>query len=95
MMFAPPVAYTAATRNVAVHDDYFKAKSLTVSKGTTVKWTWKDKGKHDVTVAKGPAIFRSSTKRSGTYSHKLTKKGTYQFVCTVHAPDMKMTIKVK
>jgi plastocyanin len=95
MISAHPVAHTAATKNVAVHDDYYAAKAITVKKGATVKWTWKDKGKHDVAVSKGPAIFRSSVKRKGTFSHKMTKRGSYTLVCTVHAPDMKMTIKVK
>ncbi len=81
--------------HVAVRDNVFVKSALTVSVGTKVRWNWKGTGKHDVTVVTGPQHFRSATKRSGHYTHKLTKRGTYQFVCTVHAPDMKMTITVK
>jgi plastocyanin len=85
----------AATKTVQVKDNKFVAKSITVKKGTTVKWVWKGKAPHDVSVTKGPAKFKSSVKTSGSFSKKLTKAGTYSIVCTIHAPDMKMTIKVK
>jgi plastocyanin len=85
----------AATKSVQVKDNKFVAKSITVKKGTTVKWVWKGSAPHDVTVTKGPAKFKSSVKTSGSFSKKLTKAGTYSIVCTIHAPDMKMTIKVK
>jgi plastocyanin len=85
----------AATKSVQVKDNKFVAKSITVKKGTTVKWVWKGEAPHDVAVTKGPAKFKSSVKTSGSFSKKLTKKGTYSIVCTIHAPGMKMTIKVK
>jgi plastocyanin len=85
----------AATKTVQVKDNKFVATKITVSKGTTVKWVWKGKAPHDVSVTKGPAKFKSSIKTSGSYSKKLTKKGTYNLVCTIHAPGMKMTITVK
>ncbi len=85
----------AATKTVQVKDNKFVASSITVSKGTTVKWVWKGKAPHNVKVTKGPAKFSSSTKVKGSFSKKLTKKGTYSLLCTIHAPGMKMTIKVK
>lgn len=84
----------AATKSVQVKDNKFVAKSITVKKGTTVKWIWKGKAPHDVSVTKGPVKFKSSVKTSGSFSKKLTKAGTYRIVCTIHAPDMKMTVKV-
>ena len=85
----------AATTTVQVKDDKFVAKSITVKKGTTVKFVWKGKAPHNVTVTKGPAKFRSTTQVKGSYSKKLTKAGTYTLLCTIHAPGMKMTVKVK
>ncbi len=85
----------AATKTVQVKDNKFVANKLTVSKGTTVKWVWKGKAPHNVTVTKGPAKFKSTTQVKGSFSKKLTKKGTYTILCTIHAPGMKMTIKVK
>jgi plastocyanin len=85
----------AATKTVQVKDNKFVAKSITVSKGTTVKWVWRGDAPHDVTVTKGPAKFKSKVQTSGSFAKKLTKKGTYSIVCTIHAPGMKMTVKVK
>lgn len=85
----------AATKSVQVKDNKFVARSITVKKGTTVKWVWKGKAPHDVSVSKGPAKFKSKIQTSGRFSKKLTKAGTYTIICTIHQPDMKMTIKVK
>ncbi|MDX6688178.1 MAG: hypothetical protein QOF86_4306 [Baekduia sp.] len=85
----------AATTTVQVKDNKFAPTSITVKKGTTVKWVWKGKAPHNVTVSKGPAKFRSTTQVKGSYSKKLTKAGTYTILCTIHAPGMKMTLKVK
>ncbi|QEC47703.1 hypothetical protein FSW04_09040 [Baekduia soli] len=85
----------AATRTVSVKDNVFVAKSITIRKGSTVRWVWKGSAPHNVTVTKGPVKFRSSTKVKGSYSKKLTRRGTYTILCTIHAPGMKMTIHVK
>jgi plastocyanin len=91
----PATALAAGTRTVSVKDDAFKSKSITVSKGTRIKWVWHGTSLHNVTVTKGPVKFRSSTKTSGSYSRTLSKKGTYRILCTVHAPSMKMTVTVR
>ena len=88
----------AATRNVNVGDDYFlrkgKAPTVTVSKGTRVTWKWVGKDLHNLAVTRGPVKFRSSYKEDGTFSRKLRRTGTYKIVCTIHQPDMRMTLKV-
>ena len=91
--FAVPAAATGATR-VQARDDFFSTTSLTVSKGTTVKWVWKGSNKHNVATTSGPMSFRSPLQKKGTYKKKLKKKGTYKLLCTVHAPDMAMTVTV-
>jgi plastocyanin len=88
------VSAFGATKTVAVKDDVFAPKSITVKKGTTVKWTWHGSQPHNVTVTSGPAKFHSATQKRGSYSKKLTKKGTYKIVCTIHAPGMSMKVKV-
>ena len=87
--------FGAATKTVNVRDNRFDPASLTVTAGTTVKWVWKGKAPHNVKVTKGPATFASTTQTKGSFSKKLTKKGTYSIVCTIHAPGMKMTVKVR
>jgi plastocyanin len=85
----------ASTKTVQVKDNKFVPTSITVRHGTTVKWVWKGKAPHNVTVTKGPKKFKSTTQTKGSFSKKLNTKGTYQILCTIHAPDMKMTVKVK
>ena len=94
-----PVATTAATKSLKIGDDWFVKKgspsTITVKAGTKVTWKWTGHAPHDVSVVKGPKIFRSGDKVKGTYSVKVTKKGTYKIVCFIHQPDMRMTLKVK
>jgi plastocyanin len=90
----------AATKSVEVDDNYFVHEhgtpTVTVKKNDTVRWRWEGKNPHNVTVTSGPVKFHSSTKKSGTFTKKFTRKGTYRIVCTIHADSgMKMTLKVK
>jgi plastocyanin len=91
----------AATKTVKIGDDWFvrsaggkSVKTVTISKGSTVKWTWSGKHKHQVFQIGGPGHFHSPphTKR-GTFKHKFTTKGTYKFVCPFQS--MYMNVKVK
>jgi plastocyanin len=91
--FAVPAVW-AATKTVQVKDNKFVPTSLTVKSGTTVKWVWKGSAPHNVTVTSGPKKFKSTVQTKGTFSKKINTKGTYKIVCTIHAPDMKMTLKV-
>jgi len=84
----------AATRSVTVKDDRFGPTSLTVTRGTTVKWVWRGHRLHNVAVTSGPARFHSPNKTRGSFSRTLSKKGTYRLLCEFH-PFMRMTIRVK
>jgi plastocyanin len=48
-----------------------------------------------VTVSSGPATVASPAKAAGVYSARLTKPGTYEFVCAIHAPGMRMAAVVR
>jgi plastocyanin len=85
----------ASTKTVLLKDNFFSPKKLTISKGTKVHWVWKGKERHNIAVANGPSNFRAGTRKKGHFDHTFKKKGTYSIVCTIHAPDMHMTIKVK
>jgi plastocyanin len=90
----------AATKTVKVGDIWFisKAKNHGTVKakvGDTVKWTWVGKFPHNVTVSSGPAKFKSKTLKTGSYSRKITKAGTYKIICTIHgAKAQSMVLKV-
>jgi len=90
----------AATRSIKIGDDYYLRSSgvptITVSKGTTVKWNFRGSNPHSVTVSKGPRKFNSGVRSSGSYRKKVTRRGTYTIYCTVHgASDQKMKLVVK
>jgi plastocyanin len=79
---------------VAVKDNRFAPAAVTVRKGATVTWAWRGKAAHNVHVNSGPTRFTSPNKLSGSWSRRLTKKGRYAIVCTIH-PGMKMALTVR
>ncbi len=90
----------AKTRTVKVGDNYFvRSKgvpTVTVKRGDKVRWRFQGDSPHNVVVTKGPAKFQSPTKTSGTYTKKVTRKGTYTIICTIHgAADQSMKLRVK
>ena len=99
VLLAAAAPASAATRNVKIGDDYFvragSAPTVSVSKGTTVQWNWRGRRSHNVLARSGPVTFQSAVKRSGSFSRKMRRRGTYKIVCSIHAPDMAMTLRVK
>jgi plastocyanin len=87
----------AATRTVKVGDNYFVRPSgtpkITVSKGTTVRFSFRaSDNPHTVTRLGGPS-FKSCT---GTCRRKLRRRGTYRLYCAIHgARDQSMRIVVR
>jgi len=76
----------------------FDTKSLTISKGTTVKWINSTDEKHDLaTKSHSPSTFdlEVAKKKGTTVSHTFATAGTYHIECTIHPKTMKMTIKVQ
>jgi plastocyanin len=85
------VAPADSATTVSVKDNLFSPRSVTVSKGATVTWSWKGHAAHNVTF-RGSAHSRTQT--SGTYRHKFNNKGTFAYRCTIH-PGMVGAIRVK
>jgi|SRR5215204_6740094 len=98
--FGTLASVALAAKSVKVGDNYYvRSKgvpTVTVTKGTTVKWNFRGSNPHSVTVSKGPRKFDSGVRTSGSYKKKLTKRGTYKIYCTVHgASDQSMKLVVK
>jgi plastocyanin len=90
----------SARKTVEVDDDYFVRRgappTVTVKRNDRVVWEWEGRNPHNVTVTRGPVRFKSSTKTSGTYAKRVTRRGTYRIVCTIHRlANMKMTLRVR
>ena len=85
-----------ATKSVKVGPKTkFGTSSLSIKRGDIVKFAWTGGLPHNVRISKGPQKgIISKVKTKGTASRRFTKAGTYTVVCDVHAPGMKMTVKV-
>jgi plastocyanin len=92
-------AVARPAKSVKVGDDYFVRKgrpaTVTVAKGTKVTFRWRGSSLHNVHARTGPVTFRSDFKRTGTFSKVLKRRGTYKVYCDIHAPDMRITIRVR
>lgn len=62
--------------------------------GTTVTWRWTSRQSHSVLLSSGPERFSSPIRNRGTFRHRFTHAGTYRIVCSLHAPGMRMTVRV-
>ena len=97
---AVTVPALAATKSVTVGDNYFVRKSgvptVSVQRNDTVRWVFRGERKHNVVVTRGPQRFSSPVKERGTYRKRVTRRGTYRIVCTIHgASDQSMVLRVR
>lgn len=85
-----PGASARGGHNVALRDNRFAPRSITIGRGSRVEWHWRGHHRHNVT-GNG---FASSTKKRGSFSHVFRRRGTYRVFCSIHA-NMRMTIRVR
>jgi plastocyanin len=91
----------AGTKTVKVGDNYFvrdgKRQTVTISKGSTLKFVWRGRAPHNVLKKKGPGgRINSGVKTKGSFSHKFTRGGTYTLYCSIHGLSaMGLTVKVR
>ena len=89
----------AATKRVAVDDYFFKAKSVTIRRRSVVKWIWRGSDDHNVVFTKAPRGVkkpkRCGTRSSGKCSRRFRRRGTYGYVCTLHATTMTGKVRVR
>ena len=95
----PAVAASPLHADVALKDNFFKPKSVTIKKGGTVTWRWKGTSNpHNVAIKKpgsSTVVKRSSLKRSGKYTFKFRKTGTWKVLCEIHPDSMRMKVIVR
>ena len=91
----PVAASPAAGKTVTLRNIAFAPKNLTVARGTTVTFAWRDGDTAHNVVSKGTKRFKSiATRESGSRARTFTKAGTYRYVCTLH-PGMAGRITVR
>lgn len=82
----------AMTYTVAMKNNAFDPKELTIAAGDTVTWTNNDAVLHDVDIdnlAKSPDMHQGET-----FTQTFDKPGTYNYDCDIH-PFMKGKVIVK
>jgi plastocyanin len=90
----PVTAHAAATTTIKLVDNKFRPARKTVRRGTTVKFVWAGVNPHNVFAVTGPVKFHSGTKTKGSYRKRMTRKGSYSLVCTIHS-GMTLRLKVR
>jgi plastocyanin len=74
-------AQSAGTHAVALSGVRFHPGTVTISRGDSVRWLWREPGTvHNVTFAG----FHSRTQASGSYTVRFTRSGTFNYICTIH-----------
>lgn len=82
-------ADAASTKTIKLKGVQFSPRSVSIKKGDKVKFKWAG-GTHNLN---GPGV-NVSPKSSGSKTVTFKKKGSFTFVCTLHA-NMTTTVKVK
>ena len=82
VLLSAPVAASGATRTVAVRNDFFAPKTVTIAAGDTVAWAWRSGGNpHEVA---GPTIRDSGIRSGGTFRLTFRRAGRHRYVCSFH-----------
>lgn len=77
-------AGAASTHDVVLKDVRFHPATLTIRRGESVTWLWRDGGiEHNVTFHG----FHSRTMAGGSYTVRFGKRGTFDYDCTIHASE--------
>jgi plastocyanin len=97
LAFAGTQAFAAASRGVKVGDNFFIRHghhTISVGRGTTLRFRWEGRHSHDVHAVRGPARFQSAVMRNGTFARTLSRSGTYVIRCDLHPRTMRLTVHV-
>ena len=82
--------------DLRVDDLAYRVRNLSVPLGATVRWRFRGRSYHDVTLANGPVGFASRwSLRGATFSRRFTKPGTYRLFCSLHPIAMTQVIDVR
>jgi plastocyanin len=76
-------AHTSSTHVVTLREFRFHPHTLTIHRGDSVKWVWRDEVEHNVTFRH----FHSRTQEHGTYTVRFRHAGTYNYECTIHGEE--------
>jgi plastocyanin len=77
-------AGTASSHSVVLKEVRFHPGTLTIRRGDSVTWLWRDGGEeHNVTFHG----FHSRTMGRGSYTIRFSHSGTFSYRCTIHEAE--------
>jgi len=82
-------------RSTWVGDYSFGAQRISLRRGARFTWHFRGGVEHDVTLASGPAGFASPSMRSGSFTYRFTRPGTYRLFCSLHPARMTQLVIVR
>lgn len=91
---APAPNPTPTTVNVSILAMSYSPATVTVVKGTIVKWTNNGGGPHTVTADNGTTFDSSTLNVGGVFNFTTSATGTFQYHCLIHGLSMSGTLVV-
>jgi plastocyanin len=77
-------AHASSSHTVILKSLRFHPSTLTINRGDTVTWEWRDNGEHHNVTFRG---FHSRTMGKGSYTVRFLGKGTFNYRCTIHEAE--------
>jgi plastocyanin len=91
-----PLVRRAGSATVQVADGGYSVRRLSIALGGRVRWRFRDRGLHDVTLASGPVGFASRWKQRGeSYARRFLVPGSYRIFCSLHPVAMNQVVDVR
>lgn len=84
-----------ATATVRLQHIAFTPATVRIRVGQRVRWSWQDPYVlHNLHATGSPRFPGASARKSGTYTVRFTRPGTYRYACTLH-PGMAGRVVVR
>jgi plastocyanin len=94
LLAAAVPAAAATTKTVTIQNIDFSVHTVRIHSGDSVTWRFRDAPSPHTVTSYGAHRFKSaSARKSGNYTVRFTKTGTYRFHCTIH-PNMQGKVVV-
>lgn len=77
---ASPAA--GVTARVRARDNFFRPRTITVERGTRVRWVNRGSNPHTTTSTKG--LWDKDIPVGGSASRVFRRRGTFRYICTIH-----------
>jgi plastocyanin len=80
---------------VLVDQFAFDPPLVSIPRGATLSWRFRDRNVHDATLVRGPRGFATATVRNKNQRYRFTVPGEYKLYCSIHPVLMSQVVKVR